>query len=155
MKIILDEKLYNNIWDKINKEFNFTPSIDINVEPFKFKINYKVYKLQSVWNEEQEKIVNNILKEMSNEDIYALSYQHDCFEFNPSEEIGLEYNYYDDIRNCVVYFPSCYPNGEYNFFISKDFSYGFLGHPWRKEIYIFGDILINKFKNQKENLNIY
>ncbi len=45
-------------------------------------------------------------------------------------------------------------NGEYNFFVSKDFSYGLLGHPWRKEIYVFGDVLINKFENQKDILNI-
>ncbi len=154
MKNILDEILYNNIWDKIDEEFKFTPSVDIDVESFKFKTNYKVYKLQSIWNEEQEKIVNDILKEMANEDIYALSWQHDGFEFNPSEEIELDYHYHDDTRNSEVYFPSYYPNGEYNFFISKDFSYGLLGHPWRKEIYVFGDTLINKFENQKDNLNI-
>ena len=25
--------------------------------------------------------------------------------------------------------------------------YGLLGHPWRKEIYVFGNELIKKFKN--------
>lgn len=154
MKIILDETLYNNLWNKFSEEFEFVPSVNENVIPFKFNINHKICKLQSMWNEEQEKIVNDIFKEMASEDIYALSWQHDCFEFNPSEEIELDYHYHDNNRNCEVYFPSYYPNGEYNFFISKDFSYGLFGHPWRKEIYVFGDVLINKFERQKDNLNI-
>ena len=40
------------------------------------------------------------------------------------------------------------------FFVSKDFRYGLLGHPWRKEIYVFGDTLIEQFKQNEELLNI-
>ena len=63
MKVILDKNLYKEIWDKIYEVFKFNPSTDINVKPFEFNINYKNYKLKSIWNEEQEKIVNNIFKE--------------------------------------------------------------------------------------------
>ena len=153
MKVILDEKIYNDIWNKVNNKFKFKLSTDINVNPFEFDINYTSYKLNDVWTEEQEKIVNDIFKEISNDDIYALDWQHDCFEFNPKEEIPFYYQYHDDNRSVEVYFPSYYPNGDYHFFISKDFSYGLLGHPWRKEIYVFGNNLIDKFA-EKDELNI-
>lgn len=154
MKVILDKDLYNNIWDEVNEKFKFNPSTNINQTPFELKGNYKVYKLKSIWTKEQEKIVNNIFKEISKEDIYALDWEHDCFEFNPSEEISLNYHYHDDNRNCEVYFPSYYPNGDYHFFIAKDFSYGMLGDPWRKEIYVFNDNLINSFESKIGELEL-
>ena len=154
MKIIkVDEKQYIDIWNKAYDEFKFTPSIDLNVIPLEFKIPYKCYLLNKVWYETQEKVVNEIFKTISLSDIYVLNWQHDCFEYNPNENIKLYYNLPNDERD--FYFPSYYPNGDYYFFISKDFSYGMLGHPWRKEIYIFGEELIQEFETKKFALNIY
>ncbi len=62
MKVIFDEKLYNKIWDKINNEYKFWPSVNKKVIPFEFDVEYVCYKLNSYWNIEQEKIVNNIFK---------------------------------------------------------------------------------------------
>ena len=39
-------------------------------------------------------------------------------------------------------------------FLSKDWSYGMFEHPWRKEIYIFGEKIINEFKDKEKELNI-
>lgn len=153
MKVIVEKDL-SNIWDKFYEKFKFNPSVGVDEIPFQFDINYKVYKLKSVWTERQEKIVNNILKKVSNSNIYALDWQHDCFEFNPQEEIPLYYRYHDNDRNCEVYFPSYYPNGDYYFFLSKDLSYGLLGHPWRQEIYVFGESLIGGFEKQIGELDI-
>lgn len=153
MKII-DKKVENKIWNKIYNDYKFDPSIDISVLPFKLPMTHKKYKLDSYWNKEQEKIVNDIFKEIATKEIYALDWQHDCFEFNPNEDIEYGYNYYDKERKCNVYFPSYYPDGDYHFFISKDWNYGMLTHPWRKEIYIFGDLLIEKINNKTNELNL-
>ena len=40
-----------------------------------------------------------------------------------------------------MYFPSYYPNGDFYFFIAADWSFGLLGHPWRRELYLWGDEL--------------
>lgn len=154
MKVILNEKLYNEIWDKINNDYKFCPSINKKVKPFNFDVEYVCYKLKSLWNVEQEKRVNNIFKSLSNENIYALDWKHECFEYNPSENIEYQYHYYDDNRNVEVYFPSYYPDGDYHFFISKNWDYGMFGHPWRKELYIFGIKLINGFKKAESELDI-
>lgn len=152
MKVILDKSIWNRVFDFF--EFDSQSGFRFVKKGLELNVNYNVYKLGNVWTEEQEKIVNDVFKEMSNEDIYALDWQHDCFEFNPNEQIPLDYQYHDDDRNCEVYFPSYYPNGDYYLFISKDFSYGLLGHPWLKEIYVFGDELIKRFEEIKEKLNI-
>lgn len=153
MKVIVDEKLYREIWDKIYKDYKFTPSINKQVTPFKFNVGV-CYRLREYWSAEQEKIVNEIFKSLSDDDIYALDWQHDCFEYNPKEEIELGYNYHDDDRDCQVYFPSYYPNGDYYFFVSKDWQYGMFGHPWRREIYLIGDKLINEFAKKEKELGL-
>ena len=39
------------------------------------------------------------------------------------QEIPLDYFFYDKDRNCYVYFPSYYPNGDYHFFITNPIYY--------------------------------
>ena len=154
MKVILDKKIYNEIWDKIYKDFKFTPNTDTSIKTFEFPMHNEQFNLKSFWNEEQEKIVNTIFKELSDDDIYALEWQSDCFEFNPNENIEYEYHYHDDERNVEVYFPTYYPDGDYYFFIAKDFSYGMFTHPWKKQIYIWGEKLINKINQNVDILNL-
>ena len=154
MKVIVDDKLYRKIWKQIYRKYKFNPTTDKTVIPFKLKSKHVCYKLNSYWTPEQEKIVNEIFEKMSDKDIYALDWQSDGFEYNPKENIELFFNYYDEERNCQVYFPSYYPDGDYHMFISKDWSYGMLGHPWRDEIYIFGEQLIKEFANKESELNI-
>ena len=151
---IINDDLYDKLWKKINKDFKFNPSVNLDVIPFKFKIKVKCYALNSHWTEEQEERVNEIFKEISNDEIYALDWHHEYFEFNPHEYNNFIKQWYDETRNVNVYFPSYYPDGDYYFFIAKDFSYGLLGHPWRKEIYVFGNELMELFEANKDALNI-
>ncbi len=154
MKVILDEKLYDDIWNRIEKEYKFYPSVNKKINAFEFSIENICYQLNCCWSAEQEEIVNDIFKKLSNDDLYALDWQHDCFGYNPNENIELGYHYYDKDRKVEVYFPSYYPNGDYHMFLSKDWSYGMFGHPWKNEIYIFGKKTINEFKNKEKELNI-
>lgn len=154
MKVILDEKLYDMIWGRIYKKYSFTPSINPIVVPFNFDFQNVCYKLNSTWDEEQENIVNDIFKAVVGSEMYALDWQHDCYEFDPNENIPLHFHYYDNNRDVEVYFPSYFPDGDYHFFISKDWKCGMLGHPWREEIYVFGNKLMKYFKDKAEELNI-
>ena len=153
IKIISDE-LAKEIWDFIFEKYKFNPSTKTDTEPFVFDVKVLCFKLKSIWNEEQELIVNDFFKKNSSNEIYALDWQHDCFEYNPHNYNEMKKQWFDQSRDCYVYFPSYYPNGDYFFFVSKDFRYGLLGHPWRKEIYVFGDTLIEQFKHNEELLNI-
>lgn len=154
MKVILDDETYDCVWNKIYKEYRFRPSMKKYVTPFKFNVKSVCYKLCEYWSKEQEKLVNDIFKKISDADLYALVWQHDCFEYNPEENIEVDYSYHDEKRNCSVCFPSYYPNGDYHFFVSKNFEYGMFGHPWRKEIYLIGQKLIDEFARKEKELNL-
>ena len=134
MEIILEHNKYNAIWDKIYDDFHFSPSCKIYPKPWlSLPMNYKKYHLN---------------------DMYALDWQHDCFIYNPCEEIPLDYWFYDAERNCNVYFPSYYPDGDYHFFASFDWSIGLYGHPWKQEIFVVGEQLIQEFEKAQNMLNI-
>jgi len=45
-----------------------------------------------------------------------------------------------------------FPNGDYYFFIQKDFKWGYLGHPWEESITIFGEELIESFERNKPEM---
>ena len=155
MRIILDQGKYNAIWDKIDYDFLFSPSCKAdNGLWLSFPMKSKKYRLHRVFSEEQEKIINSIFCRMNAGDMYALDYQHDCFIYNPWEEIPLDYWFYDAERDCNVYFPRYYPNGDYHFFVSFDWSLGLYGHPWKEEIIVVGENLIREFEKVQSFLNI-
>ena len=157
MEIILDRDKYNNIWDKIFDDFHFCPSCKTHPKPWLLlPMNHKKYHLNSVFTftEEQEKIINSIFCRVHANDMYALDWHHDCFIYNPCEEIPLDYWFYDEERKCNVYFPSYYPDGDYHFFTSFDWSIGLYGHPWEKELIVVGERLIEEFDKVQNILNI-
>lgn len=155
MKIILDNDKYNAIWDKICHDFLFSPSCNANDSLWlSFPTKSKKYRLNCVFSEEQEKIINSIFCKVNAKDMYALDWQHDCFIYHPCEEIPLDYWFYDTERDCNVYFPSYYPNGDYHFFASLDWLLGLYGHPWKEEIIVVGENLIQEFENVQSVLNI-
>lgn len=94
MKVILDSKLYDQIWMDLNVKFNYP---NILSKKFSTNKNFKTYKILA-WNEEQELIINNIFKELSNNDLYALDWQHDCFIYNPNDNISINTCWFDEQR---------------------------------------------------------
>lgn len=140
----------NEIWDKVQEKTNYPNKID---EKFKSSMPFKEYKIP-FWNEQQEKLINKIFCSVSSDDILAIDWQHDGFIYNPSENFPLNTHWYDAKRDCNVYFPSYFPDGDYFAFISKDLTYGLYGNPWRMEIYVVGMSLIELFEKHKEELEI-
>lgn len=60
--------------------------------------------MNSVWNDNQERKVNDIFKKISDGDLYALNWNHDCFEYNPNENIKANYHYHDIDRDVEFFF---------------------------------------------------
>lgn len=148
MRVICDDEEYNLIWDQIFNEFCFKPSYDDWKDHPWISVPKpsKAYKIApACWDEKMEVSVNSMFEQISSGLVYALDYQHDCFEFEPAEHIPYDYSYYDEQRGVNVYFPSYYPNGDYHFFIDKDWSFGMFGHPWKQEIVVWGKELIEMF----------
>ena len=152
---VISEEMANEQWDIFYDKYSFNPSINDDVKEW-ISIPYdnKKYTLKTIWNKEQEKLVNKFFEDLVDGEMFALDWQHDCFTFSPKEHLPFEYEYYDSERNCQVYFPNYYPNGEYYFFYDKEWKCGLLGHPWRKQIIVIGKELIEKFEEHKNDLDI-
>ncbi|MEY8385728.1 DUF2716 domain-containing protein [Oscillospiraceae bacterium 38-13] len=151
----LERSAYDAIWNKIYDDFHFCPSCNACPESWILLPGpYRKYRLNGVFTEEQEKMVNSIFCEIHAGEMYALDWRHDCFIYNPREEISSSECFYDAERGCSVYFPSYYPDGDYHFFASFDWSLGLYGHPWKKEILVAGENLIQEFDKVQDILNI-
>ena len=102
MQVITDKELYRRIWDKINKDYSFHPSVNSRKKWLKPDDVFQKYKIEKIWDERQEAIVNTILCDVIGEEMYALDWQHDCFLFDPNERIPMGYAHYDSMRDYTL-----------------------------------------------------
>jgi hypothetical protein len=160
MWVVLSDDENHMVWDRIYNMFNFKPSISANTHPFTFRIPYNVYKLNTLPdNDSYEETMRSILAECINNDeyMYALDWQHNGFRYNPrlerphSDSKFIKDNRFDG-GGYIVYYPTFYPDGDYFFFITKDFSLGYLNHPWQKKIWVFGEYFVKKIEENADAL---
>ena len=162
---ILNDDEERRIWDKISKELSFNPSIKNSSKPFEIKVPYDVYDLNKSmihWDDDNvEQKIKKIFITCMDKDayMYALDWQHTCFKYNPRIETQKDNPsfIYDDRYSdggYKAYFPTFYPNGDYYFFISRDFSWGYLTHPWQNKIWVYGDELIKNFRKYAPDFNL-
>ena len=151
--LIDDTPEYDLIWDKVYETLKFTPSMDKSIVPFEIEEEYAIYSFD--FDEITEKqidmmkeVIENIFANMSKDDtkMYALDWQHSAFLYNPKNPEEQKSFWKEDDRymggGYNAYFPSFFPDGDYYFFIDEKFRFGYLGHPWRQEIWVWGEKLI-------------
>ena len=158
-KMLLDgTPQYNAVWDKVYDELHFKPGMKESV-PFVLEMPHCVYDISRMIGErlevlcdELEDISKEIFAKVTPEGsrVYALDWQHSCFLYNPRNPDEQKDFWQENARymggGYNVYFPTFFPDGDYYFFIAEDFSYGYLGHPWRQEVWIFGEPLIAEYE---------
>ena len=147
--LIDNEEQYRAVWDRVYKELGFEPSCDYRGHslrvplPFKLEEPYAIYGIDDM-TDDQIDLVPEMMKKIFTERtpegqrIYVLDWHHEAFLYDPRnpEEQKLGY----------------IPDGDYLFFINEDFSFGYLGHPWRQEIWVFGGSLIEKTEEVYQQL---
>ena len=152
MRIIHFDRLgereeYDRIWEAVFAEFDFIASPYPGVTAFEINLPRRIYRLpEFVWDEEQEALADRLLASVIHEEIYALDYNHLAYAYRPGEPRAVR-------RGCED-LPSYYPNGDYYFFVAKDLSFGWLGHPWQKKIILFGDRMLHLLDGYESQLNI-
>jgi hypothetical protein len=147
------EKEYDQIWERIYRDFKFEPSIS-EFPSFKVPYPFITYDVSDYFGESVDLDAYDDLEEKAllvfkentsfNEYILALDWQHECYWVNPNVKFER-----DEFGEWII---PIFPNGDYYFFIQKDFKWGFLGHPWEKSITIFGKELINGFGKHKPRM---
>ncbi len=166
---ILNDQAYNEIWTWIEKELKFHPDCRDNshdfpyIPPFQFSGNYAVYGIDNMTDEHGDSMDDLIHQALCNATLpgnrlFALDWQHEGFLYDPRteahDEIWVECTF---IKNNGYYtsIPDFYPDGDYHFFIDEHLKFGYLGHPWRKEVWIFGDALLKEFEGIYKKLGWY
>lgn len=156
---------YDQIWDRIYRDFKFKPSTSI-FPSFQVPHPFITYDISEYLRDPTDLDAYDTLKDSADLDVYdnlekkaldafkettsvdeyilALNWQHQGYWVNPRLEFVI-----DEFGEWTI---PIFPNGDYYFFIQKDFKWGFLGHPWEKSITIFGEELINAFNKHKPRM---
>ena len=150
--VLLDDTdEYGAVWNRVYDELGFKPGIRESV-PFNIRKPHAVFGIGNMTEEDIDNYVtacNDIFAKISKGRVYALDWQHSALLYDPRDPEGQRdfwtVNSRYDGGGYNVYFPSFYPDGDYYFFIDEGFEFGLLGHPWRQEIWIFGEPLLSEF----------
>lgn len=139
---------YDQIWDRIDSKLKFSPSDSI-FPSFKVPSPFVTYDISHYFGESINDLESKALQAFkkntaSNEYIMALDWQHECYWVNPHLEFER-----NEFNEWII---PVFPNGDYYFFIQKDFKWGYLGHPWEESITIFGKELIESFERNKPEM---
>lgn len=159
--IINNTPEYDKIWNFVYNELGFAPSskyrghsFDVPL-PFQIGRSYSVYAVENMTDGQLDLLGDTIRRifvrlTKAGQRIYALDWQHSSFLYDPRDP--------SEQQSCVVKdagymggeyfadFPDFYPDGDYCFFIDESLEFGYLGHPWRQEIWIFGSSLIKEIE---------
>ncbi|ETT85368.1 DUF2716 domain-containing protein [Viridibacillus sp. FSL R5-0477] len=144
-----DEKVWNKIYDELKFEPSTTnlPSFKVPTPFITYDISlyFGKYKGLDAYDDLEEKALL-VFQECTSVDefIYALDWQHECYWINPYLEF--QKNEFDEWTVPI------FPNGDYYFFIHKDFEWGYLGHPWERTITVFGKELIKGFEKHRPRM---
>ena len=165
--LIDNQQEYKLIWDKVYEKLKFEPSCEYRGHsmkvslPFQINGNYVVYGIDQMTDEQidlTQDIIRKVFVSITSEGqrMYALDWQHAAFVFDPRNEEEQKDFWKEDERypngGYNAYFPAFLPDGDYYFFIDEFFEFGYLGHPWRQEIWVFGDKLIKKIEEIYQSL---
>ena len=153
--MLLNDEQYTTVWNKVYRDLQFNPTTDTRFIPFSINAKHIVFDISQT-NEDvieimQKLISNAFIKCISpGEKMYALDWHHSAFLFDPrkpedQQDIYLGKNPYLDGSDLYAHFPGYYPDGDYFFFIDEQFKFGYLSHPWREEVWIFGESLVSEF----------
>ncbi len=162
-----DTELENTVWQKVFKLLGFKPDSTVRTHnftsdmPFDINLDFSVYAIENMSNEQIDAMgdtIRKILIEATGENgrIYAPDWEHSSFLYNPRNSDEQKSVWVDDARyfggGYCANFPPFYPDADYYFFIDENFRFGYPGHPWRQEVWIFGELLIHRFEQIYENL---
>ena len=140
--MVLNDAQYKAVWDWVYDTLHFAPSVDPVVVPFEIPVPHVVFDIRDAWERmDEESVTAAMIRSLhKGEKLYALDWQHDCFLVDLTEHFEAWR------KNAFFTYPEYYPDGDYYFFIDEQFRFGYLGHPWRQEVWIFGKCLIAEFE---------
>ncbi len=154
-----DEEHFDKI---LYKDLRFYPSSYENEPYLPFSLNrpFTVYDISGMTDEHINLLYEFAPTAIANclekgHKIYSHDWNHNLFLYDPrnpencrgKSEWWVSYN-----EEGIAYFAEFYPDGDYYFHIERYGRFGYLSHPWRKEVWIYGEELLKEFETIRENI---
>lgn len=152
----LDPEYEEWIINFIRKELRFHPSIDPKDFFLPFSINrpFAVYDISKMSDQQLHLLhelgpqaLQNCLK--PGYKLYAVDWHHNVILYDPlrPEEAmcacpALPFRTADGLG----YYLSFFPDGDYYFYLDRFGAFGYLSHPWRQEVWVYGISLVEEFE---------
>jgi len=156
----LEKSEYAEVWDKFYQQFKFKPSVDEKDWPGIREPSASVtYDISNFWKDFTEEkyydlhqkalqVFQNCTK--TDEVMYALDWQHECYKFNPHLPLDtVPYKPHESASMLNQWLIQIIPDGDYSIFLTKDFKNGLFGHPWQQTICVFGNCFLQSFEKFK------
>ena len=149
------------IYDFIDKELRFMPSVNRGFfSPFSINRPFAVYDISQMTDSQIDLLHELAPSALANclppgHLLYAIDWFHSFILYDPRNSENIQSNEPDVPRynsNGIAYFHTFYPNGDYYFFIEKYGAFGYLSHPWREEVWIYGEALLKEFSKIEKQL---
>ena len=122
--------------------------------PFSINRAFSVYDISQMTedqidllNELAPRAIQNCLK--PGHMIYAIDWNHNTILYDPlqpgqAQAVHPSHVFYTS--DGLGYYYGFYPDGDYIFYIDRFGAFGYLAHPWREEVWIFGLPLVCEFE---------
>lgn len=138
----LSEKEAGHAWDNFYRLFDFSPSID-KFPGIRTSLPQKKYSISKYFSADVsfynlENVALILFNSITNpgDRLYALDWQHDCYDFDPRQEMER-----DEFDEWII---PIFPNGDYYIFLTKDYKNVWFGHPWEKTITLIGHDIVQQ-----------
>jgi len=145
----LDPEEYDKVWNKFNNSFDFKPSSNIfpaiKTTMPQLKLDIKAYFSSDYPFNKLEQLALDLFDKLSKpgDRLYALDWQHECYDFDPRQEM--------DRNEFGEWIIPIFPNGDYYIFLTKDFDNIWFGHPWEQTITLIGNEIVKHGQQLKED----
>ena len=145
----LSKEESNDVWNKFFDLFHFKPNLDkfpaIETDKPQLKFNVSnCFRIDYPHDKLEQFALNlfNIIS-MPGDRLYALDWQHQCYDFDPRELMDR-----NDFDEWII---PVFPNGGYYIFLTKDLRNVWFGHPWEQSITLIGEDMVKKGHELKYN----
>lgn len=141
-------------YDFLDNKLRFYPSSyeDAPFLPFSLNRPFAVYDISCMSDDQIDALHELMPTALANclklgYQIYSFDWQHNLILYDPRNpetyQAIYETSYYLNSKG-IACFLGFYPDGDYYFHIDKYGAFGYLSHPWRDEVWIFGNDLLKE-----------
>ncbi len=154
MKLLKENEDF--IYNFINNELKFFPCVSSEIPFLPFSINrpFSIYDISQI-NDSSTKSLREIMPSVLADclpkgyQLYAIDWEHNVILYDPRNPQNTQSNdpctpFFN--TQGIAYYNDFYPDGDYYFFIDKYGSFGYLSHPWRQEVWVYGEPLVSKVR---------